>query len=128
MFDEAHIRDLLVKSCHSSKEARTFFESRRNDAELLALLVLIAKDDEDYEGDAPMRAAYYASQFPGNLLLPHEAELRAMLPIVEGYGGHIALALGKTKSVAGKTAILNGLGDGTRFDAWLFREALSQYE
>jgi hypothetical protein len=128
MHSEAHIRDLLIKSCHASKDAQAFFESRRNDEELLALLIRIAKDAEDYEGDAPMQAAYYASQFPGSLLLPYEAELRAMLPIVNGYGGHIALALGKTKSIAGKQVILNELGDGTRFDARLFREALSQYE
>ena len=127
MLDEARIRDLLIGSCHSSKEAQIFFEAHRNDHEVLDLLIRIAKDEEDYGGDAPMQAAYFASQFPGHLLLPYEAELRAMLPVVRGYGGHVALALGKTKSIAGKEAILNELGDGTRFDAWLFRQALSQY-
>lgn len=128
MHAEAHIRQLLIDSCHSSKEARAFFESRLADEELLRLLIRIAKDDGDQGGDAPMQAAYYASQFPGKLLLPYEVELRTMLPIVNGYGGHVALALGKTKSAAGKQAILNELGDGTRFDAWLFQQALAQYE
>ncbi len=128
MHNEAEIRDLLIDSCHSSKKAQTFFESHANDKGLLELLIKIAKDDEDHGGDASMQAAYYASHFPGNLLAPYESQLRAMLPVVNGYGGHVALALGKTKSALGKQAILEELGDGTRFDAWLFQEALTHYE
>jgi hypothetical protein len=128
MYDELRVRDLLIDSCHSSKQAQGFFEARIDDEKLLQLLISIAKDAEGYLGDAPMQAAYYASQFSGESLLPYEAELIDMLPRVDGYGGHVALALGKTKSAPGKKAILSELGDGTRFDSWLFREALSHYE
>jgi hypothetical protein len=69
-----------------------------------------------------MQAAYWVSQFPSSLLRPHEPVLYEMLPIVDGYGGRVALALGKTGSQRGRAAIIEELGDGTRFDAWLFRE------
>ena len=62
------------------------------------------------------------------MLKPHEQTLREMLPAVNGYGGHIALALGKTGSALGKQVIIEQLGDGSRFDAHLFRQALKQYD
>lgn len=124
MLDEAAIRQLLIDSCHSSAAAEKFFRCHLDDVELLALLVRIARDAHDYEGDAPMQAAYWMSQYPGDLLVPHEAALLEMLPIVDGYGGHVALALGKTQSPRGREAIVRELGDGQRFDAWLFRQAI----
>jgi hypothetical protein len=75
-----------------------------------------------------MQAAYFASQYPGTLPEPYEPKLLDLLPTVNGYGGHIALALGKTKSPRGKAALLAELGDGSRFDAWLFKKALAEYE
>jgi hypothetical protein len=124
MIDEAVIRQLLIDSCHSSAAAEKFFRCHLDDVELLALLVRIARDPDDYAGDAPMQAAYWMSQYPANHLIPHEAALLEMLPIVDGYGGHVALALGKTRSPRGREAILQELGNGERFDAWLFREAI----
>jgi len=62
------------------------------------------------------------------MLKPHEQTLREMLPTVNGYGGSIALALGKTGSAAGRQAIIKELGDGSRFDADSFRQALKQYD
>jgi hypothetical protein len=121
---EPRIRELLIASCHSSQAAKEYFRSRLGDAELLRLLVRIARDAEDYEGDAPMQAAYWASQYPTELLVPHEPALLEMLPIVNGYGGHVALALGKTRTSRGRAAILQELGDGKRFDAWLFHKGL----
>ncbi len=128
MHDEAAIRDLLIESCHSSKEAVSFFVEQMSDPEFLSLLMCIALDEYGYLGDAPMQAAYFVSQFPGELLAPHEAALFELLPQADGYGGHVALALAKTKSERGKQAILTELGDGSRFDAWLFKEALAEYE
>ena len=128
MYDEHNIRELLIASCHSSIKVQQYFDSRLDDPELLRLLWSIAKDEAGYLGDAPMQAAYYLSKFPPNLLRPYETELLAMLSDVDGYGGHIAVALGKVKSDVGKQAILKELGDGSRFDAWLFRKALRFYE
>ena len=82
------------------------------DTELLQLLVRIARDTEGFEGDAPVEAAYWMSQYSPELLLPHEPAMLEMLPIVNGYGGHVALALGKTRTTRGRAAIVNELGDG----------------
>ena len=125
---EADVRQKLIDSCHSSEAAQRFFMARLDDATLLALLVKIAEDAENHGGDAPMQAAYFASQFPGALLALHEEKLLALLTTVDGYGGHIALALGKTKSTRGKAALLSELAYGSRFDAWLFRKGLAEYE
>ena len=128
MYDEVDIRAKLVDSCHSSKEARDFFLARLADPQLLALLMKIAEDAEEWGGDAPMQAAHFASQFPGGLLSPYEPKLLNLLATVNGYSGHIALALGKTRSPRGKAALLSELGDGSRSDAWLFKKALDEYE
>jgi hypothetical protein len=127
MIDERRIREMLIESCHTSAKARQFFESRLRDAELLNCLVEIAVDTSDFGGDAPMEAAHYLSRFPAEMIEKHENKLIAALPLVSGYGGAIALALGKAKSLAAKALIRRELGDGQRFDAWMFREALAHY-
>lgn len=128
MQDEAIVRELLIQSCHSSEEASQFFASRQSDSALLSLLVKIAVDAEGYEGDAPMQAAYFTSQYGSALLAPHASALLHLLPQANGYGGHVALALARSGLPEGKAAILSELGDGSRFDAWLFKQALSEYE
>jgi hypothetical protein len=125
MYDETAIREYLIDSCHSSEAAEKFFRARLLDADLLSLLVHIARDADDHGGDAPMQAAYWASQFPPELLICHESALLERLPVVDGYAGHVALALGKTGSHRGRAAIVEQLADGKRFDAWLFRDALA---
>lgn len=45
MHDEAAIRDLLIESCHSSKEAVSFFVEQMSDPEFLSLLMCIALDE-----------------------------------------------------------------------------------
>ncbi|CAM0999784.1 hypothetical protein EJMOOK_14070 [Rhodanobacter sp. Root179] len=127
MYDEATIRKQLIASCHSSQEAKEYFLANLNDPELLSLLVKIALDAEDHGGDAPMQAAYFTSQFPNSLLVRYEPELFGLLTSANGYGGHVALALGKTRSARGKEALVAELGDGSRFDAWLFNKALAEY-
>jgi len=54
-----------------------------------------------------MTAAYYVSEFSGPMLKPHEQTLRDILPSVNGCGGQIGLALGKTGSAAGKRLSLS---------------------
>ena len=127
MYEEATIREQLIASCRSSKEAQQYFLARLSDPELLSLLMTIALDTYDHGGDAPMQAAYFASQFSGSLLVRHEPALFGLLTSANGYGGHVALALGKTKSARGKEALVAELGDGSRFDAWLFNKALAEY-
>lgn len=127
MKDEVAIRSLLIDSCHASKEATRFFDSQLSDPDLLALLIRIAEDEDDHQGDAPLQAAYYVSQFPSSLLVQHEVALIRILPQANGYGGHIAAALGKIQSTQAKALLEQELGDGTRFDAWLFKQALSNY-
>ncbi len=63
LFYEDHIRETLIEACHSSDEADRFFRLHLDKPELLAILVRIAKDDDDYGGDAPMTAAYYVQSF-----------------------------------------------------------------
>lgn len=128
IYDEAVVRRKLIESCHSSKEAHEYFVERLDDWTLLSLLMRIAEDAEDYGGDSPMQAAFYASQFSGDFLKPFEPKLLDLLTQVNGYGGHIALAIGKTKSLRGKAALESELGDGSRFDAWLFKKALAEYD
>jgi hypothetical protein len=92
------------------------------------MLIRIAKDDDDHGGDAPLTAAFYVAEFPAPMLQSYEQTFREMLPVVNGYGGSIALALGKTKSAAGRQMIIEQLGNGTRFDADSFRRALKEYD
>jgi hypothetical protein len=127
VYEESVIRQALISSCHSSKEAVQYFSDRIGDPALLDLLVRIAVDDAGHEGDAPMQAAYFASQFSGEELVRYEPALLALLGTANGYGGHVAVALGKTRSPRGRAAITAELGDGSRFDAWLFKKALAEY-
>ena len=51
------------------------------------------------------------------------------LLVAAGFGGAlIPVALGKIKSREGKRLIEQELGDGSRFDAWLFQRALAFYD
>jgi hypothetical protein len=128
MLSKIEICDLLVDSCHSSNKAIDFFESNLDNPNLIALLYNIARDGKKINGDAPMQAAYYLSRCQGKLLEPYQFGLLEILPLVDGYGGHIALALAKTKLPAAKGLIINELGDGERFDSWLYLKALKIYE
>ena len=127
MMTETAVRQLLIDSCHSSTEADTTLLRNLTSPEFVALLVHIALDREDYGGDAPMQAAYYLSQTPIENIRPFEAQLLALLTTANGYGGHIALTLGRMRSVSAKAVILEELGDGEFPSAWLYREALKQY-
>lgn len=125
---EEKARLLLIDSCYSSKEADEELLKNLSSPEFVSLLVKIALDEDDYEGDAPMQAAYYLSKAPVDLTKPFEKQLFRLLPVASGYGGHVALTLGRMKSAEAKAIIQAELGDGARFEAWLFIEALKQYE
>jgi len=125
---EATARQLLIDSCYSSQEADKELLKNLTAPEFVSLLVKITLDEEDYEGDAPMQAAYYLSKAPVELTKPFENRLRRLLPDALGYGGHVALTLGRMESAKARTVIQAELGDGARFDAWLYEEALKQYD
>ena len=62
---------------------------------------------------------------PEELLSPYEPVLLEALRLFNyEYGARLAVALGKIGSQQGRVAILQALGDGKRFDAWLFHKAL----
>ena len=114
MADETLIRKLLIDSCHSSADAESQLESRLDDSQLTACLVRIARDADDYGGDAPMQAAYYLSKTSADLLAPHESALIDTIPVADdaGYTGHIAIALAKTNTVSVKPLIERAAAEG----------------
>lgn len=128
MISEETTRQLLIESCHSSREADEKLLGHLSSSEFVSLLVKIALDEDDYQGDAPMQAAYYLSQAPVTLAKPFEKKLIGLLTAANGYGGHIALTLGRMRSDTAKPVITEELENGERFDAWLYKEALKQYE
>jgi hypothetical protein len=127
MITEPEARQLLIDSCHSLPEAGADLQSKTASAEFVSLLVRIALDEEDYGGDAPMQAAYYLSQAPSENVRPFEPQLLALLTTANGYGGHVALALGRMRSSQAQPVILSELDDGEFPSAWLYREALEHY-
>lgn len=127
MTTELEARQLLIDSCHSSIEADAALKRRLVSPEFVSLLAHIAIDEEDNGGDAPMQAAYYLSQAPSENVRPFEPQLLALLTTANGYGGHIALALGRMRSSLAKAVIQSELGDGKFPSAWLYEEALRHY-
>ena len=127
MISEQVIRQLLIDSCHSSKEAESLILSNLASDEFIALLVRIAIDEDDFEGDAPMQAAYYLSKAAPELLQPFEPQLLSLLTSANGFGGHVALALGRMHSRQAEPIIRSELGDGKFPSAWLYEEALKNY-
>jgi hypothetical protein len=127
MISEAKLRELLIESCHSSSEAEAELMALLSSPDFIVLLVKIAVDDADYQGDAPMQAAYFLSQASPFLTRPFEQQLYALLTTANGYGGHIALVLGRMQSALAKDVIRSELGDGQFPSAWLYEKALKEY-
>jgi hypothetical protein len=127
MISEAKVRKGLIDSCHSSAEAETELMTLLSSPDHIALLVKIEMDDDDYQGDAPMQAAYFLSQASPSLTRPFEHQLFALLPTANGYGGHIALTLGRMKSALAKDVIRSELSAGQFPSAWLYEKALQEY-
>lgn len=127
MILEPEIRQLLIDSCHSSVEAEERILSELQSAQFLNLLVHIAIDADDYQGDAPMQAAYFLSKASPLLTHPHEAALLELLESADGYAGSVALVLGRIKSQQAKPIIALRLEEGW-WPEHLYKEALSCYE
>jgi len=129
-YEEPEIRRMLIETCYSSKMTEQYFLDRLSEADLLALLVKIAVDEEGYLGDAPMAAAHFVAQFPKEMLGPYEPTLFNLFPEADdsGYGASVAIALAKTGSRRGRQLIIEQLGDKSRNDARFFQQALAEYE
>ena len=124
---EAETRQLLIDSCHSSVTAEERILCKLTSPEFVSLLVDIAVDAADYQGDAPMQAAYFLSKAPASLIQPHETALLALLDSADGYAGSVALVLGHMKSQIAKPIIALRLETGW-WPEHLYKEALSCYE
>ena len=126
MIEEPETRRLLIDSCHSSAEAEGRLHGELQSEEFVGLLVRIAVDADDYQGDAPMQAAYSLSQADPSLLQPHEREMLALLGTADGYAGSVALALGRMQSSQAKPLIVKMLSAGC-WPEHLYNQALSCY-
>ena len=126
MISEPEIRQLLIDSCHSSADAERRLLRELELEEFVGLLVHIAIDADDYQGDAPMQAAYFLSKAAPSHLQPYETVLISLLESTNGYAGSIALALGRMKSSEAKPIINQCLVEGW-WPEHLYREALSAY-
>jgi HEAT repeat protein len=127
MISEPQTRQFLIDTCHASLEAEDRILRELQTQEFVALLVRIAVDEDDFEGDAPMQAAYYLSKAHTSLMQPHEAALLALLETADGYAGSVALALGHMKSEQAKPVIEQRLKDGW-WPEHFYKEALSYYD
>jgi hypothetical protein len=78
---EKTARQLLIDSCYSSREAAEELLKNLASPAFVSLLVKIALDEDDHEGDAPMQAAYYLSKAPVDLTRPFESQLLRLLPV-----------------------------------------------
>ena len=105
MLPETELRQLLIDSCHSVTLAENRILTELESADFIAQLVFIAIDALDYQGDAPMQAAYFLSTTNPSLVTPHEAELRSLVETADGYSGSIAVALGRMRSPLAKPLI-----------------------
>lgn len=112
MISEREARQLLIDSCHSSTKAADVILEELQSPEFVRLLVKIAVDSDDHQGDAPMQAAYYLSKAPPSLTRAHEAALLALLDTDIGYGGSVAIVLGRMMSRQAKPVIAHRLAEG----------------
>ena len=127
MISESEARKLLIDSCHSVEEAEKQIHSELKSGEFVNLLVRIAIDEDDYQGDAPMQAAYFVSQAATQFIAPHENVLLQLLESANGYAGFVALSLARIKSTNAKPIIAQRLKEGW-WPEHLYQEALSCYE
>ncbi|WP_024330164.1 hypothetical protein [Simiduia agarivorans] len=130
MYQESDIRELLIETCYSNEQAATFFEQRLEDEALLAILVTIALDEDDFGGDAPMASGDYIPRYPTECLKNYEPQFLAILESEWASVRHedIALALAKINSSKGKDLTkkwLSELGEGPRYEK--FKQAYEQY-
>lgn len=127
MIDETKARQLLIDSCHSSAEAERCIAQELNSADFIDVLVRIAVDADDYQGDAPGATAHFLSQADSVLVKPHEDQLLVLLESADGYAGSVALTLGRMKSAGAKTLIEHRTSEGW-WPEHLYKKALSSYD
>ena len=127
MIQESELRQLLIDSCAVTSEAENRILGELQSPDFIALLVLIAVDAEDYEGDAPMQAAYFLTKASPELSRLHEVELLKLLHTAQGYAGSVALVLGRMRSVEAKSFIAKALAENW-WPEHFYKEALACYD
>ena len=127
MIAEAEARQLLIDSCAVTSEAEHRILGELQSPEFVNLLVHIAVDADDYEGDAPMQAAYFLTKASPELTRTHESALLTLLHTAQGYAGSVALVLGRMKSQQAKPFIIQAVAEGW-WPEHFFKEALACYE
>ena len=125
MITESETRKLLIEACHSSSAAEQHILGELQSPEFIGLLVCIAVDADDHQGDAPMTAAFYLSKASPTLTKQHEAALVSLLATADGYTGSVALVLSSMKSLEAKPLIARMAAEGYGHP---FPEALARYE
>ena len=99
------LREKLIASLHSDKEAESFFIDRLDDPQLLLQLCNICAPHDEYSNDPRMAAAYYISQYPVELLA-EVIPLLLVLVSIPSCGGedmngniasHLLAAINKSK-------------------------------
>lgn len=128
MIPEFAIRELLIASCHADVSAELKIVEKLASIDFVALLVKIALDEDEQQGDAPMQAAYFLSHASPSLTEMHEDKLLSLFTSANGYQGHIALTLGRMQSLPARFVIESALSDEDRFDKWLYERAIECYE
>ena len=123
---EQTTRQLLIESCHSSLAAEQRILAELSTPAFVELLVQIAVDADDFQGDAPMTAAYYLSRAEPSLTKPYEPDLLALLTTADGYSGSIALTLGRMQSLLAKPTIEQMFAQGC-WPIETFRQAVACY-
>lgn len=73
----SNLREWLILTTQKTtyEKAMSHFRQHYDDQKMLTELVAIALEGED-NGDAPWAAANVISEFPVELLIPHETQLR----------------------------------------------------
>ncbi len=125
MITESETRKLLIESCHSSVDAEQRILDELQSSEFIGLLVHIAVDADDHQGDAPMTAAFYLSKASPEMTKPHEAALVSLLTSADGYADSVALILSGMRSLEAKPIIARMVAAGYGHP---FPEALARYE
>ncbi|KRE32907.1 hypothetical protein [Paenibacillus sp. Soil724D2] len=129
VFRTSDIKELLILSVHSSKEAELYFKEKitEENKEMLKILVEIAGDFDDF-GDSAMAATDYIKDFSINLLKEYEDSLLQIFTD-DDRGARIllAIALGRIKSVKAKEYIYELYNDKDLQGNWIIQRSVSYY-
>ena len=125
--DEENLRELLIESCHSNKEAEKEIEKLTSNSEITELLSMISGDEDG--GDAPMQASYFLQFLPHDELHKYKAQLIKHLHIKDNPNAcWVALALSAIHSDEAYLHISEMLAREDFQGDWIYKKALENYD